>query len=132
MPSPLQKLEYFALSGCCAQILLVAFSTSRLWIAFTKSRCIVTIKCFCLCCNSVQHSALKHIDIRHHLYQRAGTNVADSIAERLTRQPVYKFKKDCSIILLGECDSRIRCKDLLSYPYSLSEEIKKFTYKASA
>ncbi|GJU09712.1 retrovirus-related pol polyprotein from transposon TNT 1-94 [Tanacetum coccineum] len=110
-----------------------------------------------LCCNSVQHSRSKHIDIRHHFikeqverkvvelyfvetkYQLAdiftkalprerfatllpllgvkqmspetlkelqdesvsgsvGRTVADSIAERLTRPTVYKFKTDCSII----------------------------------
>ncbi|GJT06116.1 hypothetical protein Tco_0840578 [Tanacetum coccineum] len=40
------KAEYIAMSGCCAQIL---------WMSAIS-----------LCCNNVQHSRSKHIDIRHH------------------------------------------------------------------
>ncbi|GJV10134.1 copia protein [Tanacetum coccineum] len=152
------EAEYIALSGCCAQILWMRSQLRDYGFAFNK------IPMYCdnqsaiaLCCNSVQHSRSKHIDIRHHFikeqverkvvelyfvetkYQLAdiftkalprerfatllpllgvkqmspetlkelqdesvsesdGRNVADSIAERLTRPTAYKFKTDCSII----------------------------------
>ncbi|GJR67851.1 retrovirus-related pol polyprotein from transposon TNT 1-94 [Tanacetum coccineum] len=152
------EAEYIALSGCCAQILWMRSQLRDYGFVFNK------IPMYCdnqsaiaLCCNSVQHSRSKHIDIRHHFikeqverkvvelyfvetkYQLAdiftkalprerfatllpllgvkqmspetlkelldesvseskGRTVADSIAERLTRPPAYKFKTDCSII----------------------------------
>ncbi|GJZ17299.1 hypothetical protein Tco_0553422 [Tanacetum coccineum] len=152
------EAEYIALSGCCAQILWMRSQLRDYGFAFNK------IPMYCdnqsaiaLCCNSVQHSRSKHIDIRHHFikeqverkvvelyfvetkYQLAdiftkalprerfatllpllgvkqmspetlkelqdesvseskGRTVADSIAARLTRPTVYKFKTDCSII----------------------------------
>nr|GFA30631.1 hypothetical protein [Tanacetum cinerariifolium] len=61
------KAKYITLSGCCAQIL---WMRSQLWdygIGFNK------IPMYCdnksaivLCCNNVQHSWSKHIDIRYH------------------------------------------------------------------
>ncbi|GJT50183.1 copia protein [Tanacetum coccineum] len=152
------EAEYIALSGCCAQILWMRSQLRDYGFAFNK------IPMYCdnqsaiaLCCNSVQHSRSKHIDIRHHFikeqverkvvelyfvetkYQLAdiftkalprerfatllpllgvkqmspetlkelqdesvsesnGRTVADSIAARLTRPTVYKFKTDCCII----------------------------------
>ncbi|GJY43407.1 hypothetical protein Tco_0431620 [Tanacetum coccineum] len=66
LPSPLQS-EYIALSGCCAQILWMRSQLRDYGFAFNK------IPMYCdnqsaiaLCCNSVQHSRTKHIDIRHH------------------------------------------------------------------
>ncbi|GJW99012.1 gag-pol polyprotein [Tanacetum coccineum] len=47
------EAEYIAMSGCCAQIL---------WIAIA------------LCCNNVQHSRSKHIDIRHHFIREQVEN----------------------------------------------------------
>ncbi|GJU62393.1 retrovirus-related pol polyprotein from transposon TNT 1-94 [Tanacetum coccineum] len=61
------EAEYIALSGCCAQILWMRSQLSDYGFAFNK------IPMYCdnqsaiaLCCNSVQHSRSKHIDIRHH------------------------------------------------------------------
>ncbi|GJS42659.1 retrovirus-related pol polyprotein from transposon TNT 1-94 [Tanacetum coccineum] len=55
------------LSGCCAQILWMRSQLRDYGFAFNK------IPMYCdnqsaiaLCCNSVQHSRSKHIDIRHH------------------------------------------------------------------
>nr|GFB04588.1 hypothetical protein [Tanacetum cinerariifolium] len=57
--------EYIALSGCCAQILWMRSQLSDYSLAFNK------IPMYCdnksviaLCCNNVQHSRSKHIDIR--------------------------------------------------------------------
>ncbi|GJS08995.1 retrovirus-related pol polyprotein from transposon TNT 1-94 [Tanacetum coccineum] len=61
------EAEYIALSGCCAQILWMRSQLRDYGFAFNK------IPMYCdnqsaiaLCCNSVQHSRSKHIDIRHH------------------------------------------------------------------
>ncbi|GKA69766.1 copia protein [Tanacetum coccineum] len=61
------EAEYIAMSGCCAQILWMRSQLSDYGFAFNK------IPLYCdnrsaisLCCNNVQHSQSKHIDIRHH------------------------------------------------------------------
>nr|GEX90102.1 hypothetical protein [Tanacetum cinerariifolium] len=61
------KAEYIALSGCCAQILWMRSQLSDYGLVFNK------IPMYCdnksaitLCCNNVQHSHSKHIDIRYH------------------------------------------------------------------
>ncbi|GJU87357.1 hypothetical protein Tco_1294903, partial [Tanacetum coccineum] len=62
-----RKAEYIAMSGCCAQILWMRLQLTDYGFAFNK------IPMYCdnrsaiaLCCNNVQHSRSKHIDIRHH------------------------------------------------------------------
>ncbi|GJR15128.1 retrovirus-related pol polyprotein from transposon TNT 1-94 [Tanacetum coccineum] len=61
------EAEYIALSGADAQILWMRSQLRDYGFAFNK------IPMYCdnqsaiaLCCNSVQHSRSKHIDIRHH------------------------------------------------------------------
>nr|GEW25082.1 copia protein [Tanacetum cinerariifolium] len=61
------EAEYITMSGCCAQILWMRSQLSDYGFAFNK------IPLYCdncsaidLCCNNVQHSMSKHIDIRHH------------------------------------------------------------------
>ncbi|GJU00905.1 retrovirus-related pol polyprotein from transposon TNT 1-94 [Tanacetum coccineum] len=61
------EAEYIAMSGCCAQILWMRSQLTDYGFAFNK------IPMYCdnrsaiaLCCNNVQHSRSKHIDIRHH------------------------------------------------------------------
>ena len=61
------EAEYIALSGCCAQVLWMRSQLRDYGFVFNK------IPMYCdnqsaiaLCCNSVQHSRSKHIDIRHH------------------------------------------------------------------
>ncbi|GJT59652.1 retrovirus-related pol polyprotein from transposon TNT 1-94 [Tanacetum coccineum] len=61
------EAEYIALSGCCAQILWMRSQLRDYGFAFNK----ILMYCdnqsaIALCCNSVQHSRSKHIDIRHH------------------------------------------------------------------
>ncbi|GJR65925.1 hypothetical protein Tco_0011990 [Tanacetum coccineum] len=55
------------MSGCCAQILWMRSQLSDYGFAFNK----IPLYCdnrsaIALCCNNVQHSRSKHIDIRHH------------------------------------------------------------------
>ncbi|GKF02493.1 hypothetical protein Tco_0029416, partial [Tanacetum coccineum] len=61
------EAEYIALSGCCAQILWMQSQLTDYGFTFNK------IPLYCdnksasaLCCNNVQHSRAKHIDVRYH------------------------------------------------------------------
>ncbi|GKA69637.1 retrovirus-related pol polyprotein from transposon TNT 1-94 [Tanacetum coccineum] len=61
------EAEYIAMSGCCAQILWMRSQLTNYGFAFNK----IPLYCdnrsaIALCCNNVQHSRSKHIDIRHH------------------------------------------------------------------
>ncbi|GJS23867.1 retrovirus-related pol polyprotein from transposon TNT 1-94 [Tanacetum coccineum] len=69
------EAEYIAMSGCCAQILWIRSQLSDYGFAFNK------IPMYCdnrsaiaLCCNNVQHSRSKHIDIRHHFIREQVEN----------------------------------------------------------
>ncbi|GJZ43805.1 retrovirus-related pol polyprotein from transposon TNT 1-94 [Tanacetum coccineum] len=62
-----RKAQYIAMSGCCAQILWMRSQLTDYGFAFNK----IPLYCdnrsaIALCCNNVQHSRSKHIDIRHH------------------------------------------------------------------
>ncbi|GKE50994.1 retrovirus-related pol polyprotein from transposon TNT 1-94 [Tanacetum coccineum] len=61
------EAEHIALSGCCAQILWMRSQLTDYGFQFNK------IPLYCdnkseidLCCNNVQHSRAKHIDVRYH------------------------------------------------------------------
>ncbi|GKF35927.1 hypothetical protein Tco_0112685 [Tanacetum coccineum] len=61
------EAEYIAMPGCCAQILWMRSQLTDYGLGFNK----ILIYCdnksaIALCCNNVQHSRSKHIDIRFH------------------------------------------------------------------
>nr|GEW64824.1 ribonuclease H-like domain-containing protein [Tanacetum cinerariifolium] len=61
------KAEYIALYGCCAQILWMRSQLTDYGSQFNK----IPLYCdnksvIALCCNNVQHSRAKHIDVRYH------------------------------------------------------------------
>nr|GEV29584.1 retrovirus-related Pol polyprotein from transposon TNT 1-94 [Tanacetum cinerariifolium] len=61
------EAEYIALSGCCAQILWMRSQLSDYGFRLNKSPMYYDNKsAIALCCNNVQHSQSKHIDIRYH------------------------------------------------------------------
>nr|GFB07213.1 Gag-Pol polyprotein [Tanacetum cinerariifolium] len=61
------KAEYIALSGCCAQILWIRSQLSNYGLRFNKIPMYCDNKsAIALCCNNVQHSRSKHINIRYH------------------------------------------------------------------
>nr|GFA48051.1 retrotransposon protein, putative, unclassified [Tanacetum cinerariifolium] len=69
------KAEYITLSGCCAQILWMRSQLSDYGLGFNK----IPIYCdnksaIALCCNNVQHSRSKHIDIRYHFIKEQAEN----------------------------------------------------------
>nr|GEY91266.1 retrovirus-related Pol polyprotein from transposon TNT 1-94 [Tanacetum cinerariifolium] len=61
------EAEYISLSGCCAQILWMRSQLSDYGLVFNKIPMYCDNKsAIALCCNNVQHSRSKHIDIRYH------------------------------------------------------------------
>nr|GEZ24210.1 hypothetical protein [Tanacetum cinerariifolium] len=61
------EVEYIAMSGCCTQILWMRSQLTDYGFDFNK----IPLYCdnrsaIALCCNNVQHSRSKHIDIHHH------------------------------------------------------------------
>ncbi|GJV06869.1 hypothetical protein Tco_1344525 [Tanacetum coccineum] len=69
------KAEYIALFGCCAQILWMRSQLTDYGLVFKK------IPMYCdnksviaLCCNNVQHSRSKYIDIRYHFIKEQVEN----------------------------------------------------------
>ncbi|GKB86166.1 hypothetical protein Tco_0958438 [Tanacetum coccineum] len=61
------EAEYIALSGCCAQILWMRSQLRDYGFAYNKILMYYDNQsAIALCCNIVQHSRSKHIDIRHH------------------------------------------------------------------
>nr|GEV82778.1 hypothetical protein [Tanacetum cinerariifolium] len=61
------EVEYIALSGCCAQILWMRSQLTDYGLGFNKiPMYCVNKSAISLCCNNVQHSRSKHIDIRYH------------------------------------------------------------------
>ncbi|GKD65380.1 retrovirus-related pol polyprotein from transposon TNT 1-94 [Tanacetum coccineum] len=69
------EAEYISMSGCCAQILWMRSQFTDYGLRFKK------IPMYCdnkiaisLCCNNVQHSRSKHIDIRFHFIKEQVEN----------------------------------------------------------
>ncbi|GJT41072.1 retrovirus-related pol polyprotein from transposon TNT 1-94 [Tanacetum coccineum] len=61
------EAEYIALSGCCAQVLWMRSQLTDYGLGFNKIPMYYDNKsAIVLCCNNVQHSRSKHIDIRFH------------------------------------------------------------------
>ncbi|GJY75863.1 hypothetical protein Tco_0480979 [Tanacetum coccineum] len=61
------EAEYIAMSGCCAQILWMRSQLTDYGLGFNKILMYCDNKsAIALCCNNVQHSRSKHIDIRFH------------------------------------------------------------------
>ncbi|GJT21036.1 retrovirus-related pol polyprotein from transposon TNT 1-94 [Tanacetum coccineum] len=61
------EAEYIAMSGCYAQILWMRSQLSDYGFAYNHIPLYYDNKsAIALCCNNVQHSRSKHIDIRHH------------------------------------------------------------------
>ncbi|GKB56531.1 retrovirus-related pol polyprotein from transposon TNT 1-94 [Tanacetum coccineum] len=66
------KAKYIALSGCCAQVLWMRSQLTDYGLGFNKILMYCDNKsAIALCCNNVQHSRSKHIDIRFHFIKRA-------------------------------------------------------------
>ncbi|GJS82806.1 retrovirus-related pol polyprotein from transposon TNT 1-94 [Tanacetum coccineum] len=83
------KAEYIALSGCCSQILWMRSQLTDYGFKFNK----ISLYCdnksaIALCCNNVQHSRAKHIDIRYHFIKE---QVENGIIELYFVQTEYQL-----------------------------------------
>ncbi|GJY31955.1 retrovirus-related pol polyprotein from transposon TNT 1-94, partial [Tanacetum coccineum] len=69
------EAEYIALSGCCAQILWMRSQLTDYGFQFNKIPLYRDKKsAIALCCNNVQHSRAKHIDVRYHFIKEQVKN----------------------------------------------------------
>ncbi|GKC10065.1 retrovirus-related pol polyprotein from transposon TNT 1-94 [Tanacetum coccineum] len=69
------KAEYIALSGCCAQILCMRSQLTEYGFKFNKIPLYYDNKsAIALCCNNVQQSRSKHIDVRYHFIKEQVQN----------------------------------------------------------
>ncbi|GJS49932.1 retrovirus-related pol polyprotein from transposon TNT 1-94 [Tanacetum coccineum] len=69
------EVEYIALSGCCAQILWMRSQLTDYGFKFNKIPLYYDNKsAIALCCNNVQHSRSKHIDVRYHFIKEQVKN----------------------------------------------------------
>nr|GEZ35833.1 copia protein [Tanacetum cinerariifolium] len=69
------KAEYIPLSGYCAQILWIRSQLTDYGLGFNKILMYCDNKSvIALCCNNVQHSRSKHIDIRYHFIKEQVEN----------------------------------------------------------
>ncbi|GKA00339.1 hypothetical protein Tco_0672889 [Tanacetum coccineum] len=69
------EAEYIALSGCCAQILWMRSQLTNYGLGFNKIPLYYDNKsAIALCCNNIQHSLFKHIDIRYHFIKEQVEN----------------------------------------------------------
>nr|GEV05316.1 retrovirus-related Pol polyprotein from transposon TNT 1-94 [Tanacetum cinerariifolium] len=69
------EAEYIALYGCCAQILWMRSQLSDYGLGFNKIPMYCDNKsAIALCCNNVQHSRSKHIDIIYHFIKEQVEN----------------------------------------------------------
>ncbi|GJT29144.1 retrovirus-related pol polyprotein from transposon TNT 1-94 [Tanacetum coccineum] len=69
------EAEYIALFGCCAQILWIKSQLTDYGLGFNK----IPLYCdkkgvIALCCNNVQHSRSKYIDVRYHFIKEQVEN----------------------------------------------------------
>ncbi|GJX75788.1 retrovirus-related pol polyprotein from transposon TNT 1-94 [Tanacetum coccineum] len=89
------EAKYIALSGCCAQILWMGSQLTDYGLRFNK----IPLYCdnksaIALCCNNVQHSRSKHIDIRYHFIKEQVKNrVVELYFVRTEYQLAYIFTK---------------------------------------
>nr|GEY01150.1 hypothetical protein [Tanacetum cinerariifolium] len=69
------KAEYITLSSCCAQILWMRSQLTDYGLGFNKIPMYCDNKsAIALCCNNVQHSRAKHIDVRYHFIKKQVEN----------------------------------------------------------
>ncbi|GJX96532.1 retrovirus-related pol polyprotein from transposon TNT 1-94 [Tanacetum coccineum] len=89
------EAEYIAMSGCCAQILWMRSQLTDCGFVFNK----IPLYCdnrsaIALCCNNVQHSRSKHIDIRHHfIREQVEKGVVELYFMTMDYQLAYIFTK---------------------------------------
>nr|GEX73452.1 retrovirus-related Pol polyprotein from transposon TNT 1-94 [Tanacetum cinerariifolium] len=89
------KAEYIALSGCCAQVFWMRSQFTNYGLGFIKIPMYCDNKsAIALCCNNVQHSRSKHINIRYHsIKEQVENGVVDLYFVRTEYQLADIFTK---------------------------------------
>ncbi|GKB93851.1 retrovirus-related pol polyprotein from transposon TNT 1-94 [Tanacetum coccineum] len=88
------EAEYIAMSGCCAQILWMRSQLTDYGLGFNKIPMYCDNKsAIALCCNNVQHSRSKHIDIRFHFIKEQVENGVVELYFNTEYQPADIFTK---------------------------------------
>ncbi|GJR90213.1 retrovirus-related pol polyprotein from transposon TNT 1-94 [Tanacetum coccineum] len=96
------KVEYIALSGYCAQVLWMRSQLTDYGLGFNKIPMYCDNKsAIALCCNNVQHSRSKHIDIRYHFIKE---KVENGVVELYFVRTEYQF---ADIFTKALCRERI-------------------------
>ncbi|GJS52720.1 retrovirus-related pol polyprotein from transposon TNT 1-94 [Tanacetum coccineum] len=95
------EAKYIALSGCCAQILWMCSQLSDYGFTFNK----ILLYCdnqsaIALCCNNVQHSRSKHIDIRNNFIKE---QVENKVVEVYFVETKYQLADIFTKALPREC-----------------------------
>ncbi|GJZ35464.1 hypothetical protein Tco_0581281 [Tanacetum coccineum] len=96
------EAEYIAMSGCCAQILWMRSQLTDYGLGFNKIPMYCDNKsAIALCCNNVQHSRSKHIDIRFHFIKEHVENWAldDELVTPADRLKIGKSNLRLNLIL---------------------------------
>ncbi|GJZ97665.1 hypothetical protein Tco_0670118 [Tanacetum coccineum] len=89
------EAEYIALFGCCAQVLWTRSQLTDYGLRFNKTPMYYDNKsAIALCCNNVQHSRSRHIDIRFHFIKEQVENgVVELYFVNTEYQLAYIFTK---------------------------------------
>ncbi|GJY68406.1 hypothetical protein Tco_0471388 [Tanacetum coccineum] len=119
------KAEYIALSGCCAQILWIRSRLTDYGFQFNK----IPLHCnnksvIAICCNNVQHSRAKHIDVCYHFIKEQVENgivelyfvrneyqLADIFTKPLPRERFNFLIEKLDRLEFGRCNLRLK-KDI--------------------
>ncbi|GKE25531.1 copia protein [Tanacetum coccineum] len=121
------EAKYIALSGCCTQILWMRSQLTDNGLGFNK------IPLYCdnksaitLCCNNVQHSRFKHIDIRYHFIKEQVKNgVVKLYFVRTEYQLTYIFTKALGRERLDFLINKLRMRSVsLKTLNRLAKEVK--------
>ncbi|GJW07762.1 retrovirus-related pol polyprotein from transposon TNT 1-94 [Tanacetum coccineum] len=118
------EAKYIALSGCYAQILWMRSQLTDYEFAFNK----IPLYCehkndIALCCNNVQHSRLKHIDVRYHFIKEQVKNgVVELYLVRTEYQLANIFTKALARERIEFLINKLGMKSILETHKSLAEE----------
>nr|GEW77868.1 copia protein [Tanacetum cinerariifolium] len=119
------EAEYIALSRCCAQILWMRSQLTNYGFEFNKIPLYRDNKrVISLCCNNVQHSRSKHIDVRYHfIKQQVENGVVELYFVRIEYQLADIFTKalprDRFVFLINKLGMKSMSPETLK---SLTEE----------
>nr|GEY46042.1 hypothetical protein [Tanacetum cinerariifolium] len=107
------EAKYIALSGCCAQIIWMRSQLTDYGLGFNKIPMYYDNKsAIALCCNNIQHSKSKHINIRYHF-------IKEQVENEKMRIEQYFLMNDYSlweVILNGDSPAPTRVVDGVLQP----------------